>query len=153
MSYDITKRRAMDTAKIDLVQGDGSPLCDDAGNELSVTVHGPGSKLWQQADAERARRRVGRMEKNRNRLSAALDHAKEDQIDFLCAITISFNGWEYPAPDGQPWPSPQQMIRAAYSDDSIGYIRDHVHQEATDWSVFTKRSAPSSASTSANSAG
>lgn len=135
--FDITKKRAVETADIELVNGDGSPMYDDEGNALSVTVHGPGSKLWQQADAERNRRRTARIEKNRGKISAALDHAREDEIDFLCAITVSFNGWEYPG----EFRASADMFRAAYSDDTIGFIRDHVHKEATDWTVFTKGSA------------
>lgn len=137
--FDITKKRAVETAEIELVNGDGSPMYGDDGNALSVTAHGPGSKLWQQADAERNRRRTARIEKNRGKISAALDHAREDEIDFLCAITVSFNGWEYPG----EFRGSAEMFRAAYSDDTIGFIRDHVHKEATDWTVFTKGSATS----------
>ncbi len=140
MAFDITKKRAMETAEIDLVSGDGSPLYDDDGNSLSVTVHGPGSRQWVQADAERSRKRTARIEKNRGKISAALDHAREDEIDFLVAVTISFNGWEYPCPDGK-WKLPADMFRAAYADETLGFIRDHVHREANDWSVFTKGSA------------
>lgn len=140
MTFDITKKRASETAKIDLVNGEGSPLADDAGNVLSVTVHGPGSKVWQQADAERNRRRTSRIEKNRGKLSAALDNAKEDEVDFLVAITVSFNGWEYPHPESAAWTGQKDMFRAAYADDTIGYIRDHVHREANDWGVFTRGS-------------
>lgn len=139
MTFDITKKRALETAHVELVEGDGSPMYDDEGERLSVTVHGPGSKQWRQADAERSRRRTQRIEKNR-KLSAAMDGAEGDEVDFLVAITISFNGWEYPAPDGK-WKSQNDMFRAAYSDDSIGYIRDHVHKEANDWGVFTNGSA------------
>jgi hypothetical protein len=35
------------------------------------------------------------------------------------------------------------MFRAAYSDDSIGFIRDHVFGEVRDWTAFTKGSATS----------
>jgi hypothetical protein len=136
--FDITKKRALETAQIELVNGDGSPMYDEAGNELSVTVHGPGSKLWQQADAERSRKRTARIQKNRN-ITAALDQGREDEIDFLCAITVSFNGWEYPG----EFKTSGDMHRAAYSDDTIGFIRDHVHREANDWSVFTRGSAKS----------
>jgi hypothetical protein len=145
--YDITKKRATETASIDLVTGEGAPLLDDNNKQLSVTVHGPGSKVWKQADAERSRRRTARIEKNRGRISAALEHAGEDDIDFLVAITVSFNGWDYPNPakgendEPLPWPSQRDMFRAAYADDGIGYIRDHVRTEATDWSAFTKGSA------------
>lgn len=140
MTFDITKKRAAETGTIELVNGDGSPMLDDEGNALSVTVHGPGSRQWVQADAERNRKRTSRLEKNRGKLSAALDHAREDEVDFLVSVTISFNGWEYPCADGK-WKSTADMFRAAYADDTLGFIRDHVHREVNDWSGFTKGSA------------
>jgi hypothetical protein len=138
MAFDITQKRALETAKIDLVEGSGAPMLDNDGNQLTVTVYGPGSKRWQQADADRNRKRTARIEKNRGRLAAALDGSKADELDFLVAITISFDGWSYPAPDGGTWASASDMFRAAYNDDTIGFIRDHVHKEANDWSAFTK---------------
>jgi hypothetical protein len=137
MAFDITRKRASETAKIDLVNGDGTPFLDDDGNQLSVTVHGPGSKVWQQADAERSRRRTVRIEKNRGKISAAIDLTGEDQVDFLTAITVSFNGWEYPG----EFASQRDMFKAAYADDTIGYIRDHVSAEAGGWEAFTSGSA------------
>ena len=145
MAYNILQKRAAETAKVELVQGDGAPLLDDDGNVLTVTIYGPGSKRWQQADAERSRKRTQRIEKNRGRISAALEGSTEDEIDFLVAITVSFDGWEYPAPandDGTPgaFASPRDQFRAAYADDAIGFIRDHVHKEGTNWSAFTQGS-------------
>lgn len=143
-NFDITKKRALETGTIELVNGDGSPLYDDNANVLSVTVHGPASKRWQQADSERNRRRAERMQRNpRNSIAAAIDHAREDDIAFLCAVTISFNGWTYPHPEaanGGTWATAHDMFKAAYSDDSIGYIRDHVVKESGDWAAFTKGS-------------
>lgn len=134
MSFDITKKRVAETGIIDLKDADGSPLLDDSGNQLSVTVHGPGSKIWQQAQAEQSRKQAERMRKNGGRLEAALDNAKADQVDFLCRVTVSFNGWNYPVEPGQ------NQFRAAYDDDTIGYIRDHVYSEARDWAAFTNGS-------------
>ena len=54
---------------------------------------------------------------------------------------MSFNGWEYPNPDGKKWPTKRAEFLAAYSDDTIGFIRDHVNSEANNWSAFTKGSA------------
>lgn len=132
--FDITKKRVAETGAIDLKDADGSPLLDDEGNQLSVTVHGPGSKVWQQAQAEQSRKQAERMRKNGGKLEAALDHAKADQVDFLCRVTVSFNGWSYPVEHGQ------SEFRAAYDDDAIGYIRDHVYAESRDWAAFTKGS-------------
>ena len=139
--FDITQIRATETGDIAIVDGEGNPLFDD-GKPLSVTAYGPGSKVWQQADADRRRKRVARLEKNRGKASAVIDSALEDDIDFLVRVTISFNNWTYPAPDGGEWQAKDAMFRAAYTDDSIGFIRDHVHQQVHDWG-FTKGSAQS----------
>lgn len=138
MSFDITRKRVAETAKIDLTDGEGSPLLDDDGNRLSVTLCGPGSKTWQQADAERSRRRASRAEKNPRKISSSIaENAREDEIDFLIAITVSFNGWTYPG----EYPSQRDMFRAAYSDDGIGYIRDQVSKEGHDWAAFQGNSS------------
>ncbi len=138
MAFDITQKRALETARIELVTGDGAPLLDNDGNVLGVTVYGPGSKRWNQADADRTRKRTARIEKSRGKITAALDHAKEDEVDFLVAVTISFDGWTYPAPGESEWPTKADMFRAAYTDDTLGFIRDHVHKEANSWEAFTK---------------
>jgi hypothetical protein len=141
--FDITKKRAADTAKIDLVDADGGPLNDDAGNRLSVTLCGPGSKTWQQADAERNRRQAARAEKNpRKFASLVADHRRDDEIDFLTAITVSFNGWTYPG----EYPSPRDMFKAAYNDDGIGFIRDQLSKEGNDWASFQGNGSKPSAS-------
>lgn len=135
--FDITKKRVNETGTIELKAADGSPLTDDSGNVLSVTVHGPGSKVWQQAQAEQSRKQAERMRKNGGKVEAALDNAKADQIEFLCRVTVAFNGWSYPVEAGQ------NEFRAAYGDDTIGYIREHVYAESRDWAAFTKGSASS----------
>lgn len=118
-------------------------MLDDEGKPLSVTVHGPGSKVWRDADAERNRKRALKLEKNRNKISAVLADARDDDLDMLVSITVSFNGWEYPHPDkmnGGTWPAQRDMFRAAYADDTIGYVRDHLLTESGDWAAFTKAS-------------
>jgi len=148
--FDITKKRALETAKIDLTDGEGAPLLDDDGNRLSVTLCGPGSKTWQQADAERSRKQASRAEKNPRRIaSTIIDHRRDDEIDFLVAITVSFNGWVYPG----DFPSQKDMFRAAYADDSIGYIRDQLAVEGNGWSAFNRSASTASPSTPGNSPG
>lgn len=131
MAFDITKKRASATGDIELKDGDGSPLLDEKGNPLTISVYSPASKQWEQASAEMNRKRAERMRKNGGKMEAALDNAKQDQIEFLCRVTVSLNGFDYPVKDGDP-------IRALYEDDALGYIRDHVYAEANDWSAFTK---------------
>lgn len=148
--FDITKKRVADTAKIDLTDGDGAPLLDDNGARLSVTLCGPGSKTWQQADAERSRKQAARAEKNPRKIaSTIIDHRRDDEIDFLVAITVSFNGWTYPG----EFPSQRDMFKAAYSDDGIGFIRDQLNAAGNDWGPFSTSGSTNSPSTPANSPG
>lgn len=135
MAFDITKKRASETGIIDLKDGDGSPLLDDAGNTLTVTVHSPASKQYQQAQSEVNRKRAERLRKNGGKMEAALDNALADQIEFLCRITVSFNGG-IDHPDAKT----KGLARAIYEDDQLGFIRDHVYGEAGDWSSFLQPS-------------
>ena len=147
MTFDITRKRVADTAQIDLTDGDGAPLLDDHGNRLSVTLCGPGSKTWQQADAERSRKQASRAEKNPRKIaSTIIDHRRDDEIEFLTAITVSFNGWEYPGEFG----SQRDMFKTAYADDGIGFIRDQLSAAGNDWSAFCKTGSTISPSTPAS---
>lgn len=47
--FDITTLAATDTSTVELVGGDDAPLFDDKGKRLSITVYGPGSKVYQRA--------------------------------------------------------------------------------------------------------
>ncbi|CDO37148.1 hypothetical protein [Novosphingobium sp. KN65.2] len=132
--FDITQKRAAATGEIELKDGDGSPLFNDDGEALSVTVYSPASKQWEQANAEINRKRAERMRKNGGKVEAALDGAKAEQIDFLCRVTIRLNNFEYPVDAGG------DQVRALYEDDALGYIRDHVYSEVHDWSAFTRGS-------------
>lgn len=136
--FDITRKRVAETATIELKGPDGGALTDDAGEVLSVTVHGPGSRVWQQANADVNRTRAARLRKAGGRIENAVEHARDDQIELLTKVTVAFNGWEYPGAGTGP-----AMWRAAYADDTIGFIRDQVFNEVNDWAAFTTGSAAS----------
>lgn len=148
--FDITKKRAAETAVIELTDGDGAPLLDDNGLRLTVTICGPASKTWRQADAEKSRKQAVRAEKNPRKMATAIaDHREADNLEFLVAITVSFNGWSIPG----EFASTKDMFRAAYSDDGIGYIRDQLLSEGNDWSAFSQKSTAPSNSMPASSPG
>lgn len=138
MAFDITSKRASETGEIELKDGDGSPLLDDEGNAFTVTVHSPASKQYQQAQSEVNRKRAERLRKNGGKMEAALENAREDQIEFLCRVTIKFNG-DISHPDA----ATKGLVRAIYEDDALGFIRDHVYGEAGDWSSFLRQPAKS----------
>lgn len=141
MAFDITKRRALDTAVIDLKNGDGTPLTDDEGKVLSVTVHGPGSSVWREANASINRARAARLQKAGGNMAGALDQDAhlQEQVTLLSRVTVSFNGWVYPG----EFAHKQDMFAAAYGDPALGFIRDHVLSEVNDWAAFTPSSAKS----------
>ena len=139
MSFDITTKRAADTADIKLKNGDGSIMVDPEGNALSVTICGPASSAWSAANAEMNRRRAKKLQDGGGRIAAALDDATADQITFLCAVTVKFNG-DISHPDAK---NKGDLARAIYSDEKLGFIREHVFAEANSWEAFTKGSATS----------
>lgn len=133
MAFDITKKRAAETADIPVKNGDGSLMLDDDGNKITVTLCSPGSQAWMQAEAETNRKRAERLQKG-GRISAALEDSKQDQIDFLCRVTVKFNGdIEHPEAKNKA-----DLPRAIYSDDSLAFIREEIHGQAHDWGNFTK---------------
>ena len=155
MAYDITKKRLRETAEIELDEADESPMLDDEGNRLSVTVHGPGSKVWRQADAEVNRRKASRAGKNLKTLTSSMtEHKYDDDTYFLTSITISFNGWTYPHPkeDGE-WQNKREMFEAAYSDYQLSHIREQVISGGGDYENFMGNGTKQSPATSDNSHG
>lgn len=135
MAVNLSAKRATETGAINLKNADGSPMVDEQGAPATAIVYGPGSKVWQQANADKARKQAERMRKNGGKIEAALDSALPDQIDFLCRVTLRFENIEFPLPEGTT-----DLARAVYSDDALGFIRDHVWEQVNDWSAFTNGS-------------
>ena len=54
--FDITTLSAAETSTVELLGGDDAPLYDDKGKPLSITVYGPGTKVYQRAQARQVRR-------------------------------------------------------------------------------------------------
>lgn len=101
---DISKFELKETADIHLRNPiDGELLYDDDGETpVSVTVYGVGSK----ADRRERSRIDGKMKKATE---------EEREAAFLGAVTVSFNGFEYPG-------SPEEL----YADPAFVWLRDQV---------------------------
>jgi hypothetical protein len=117
---------------------DGSPMLDD-GKPVTATCFGPGSKIWQVADANKRRKAMRRVRENNGKLEAAADDT-EDTIEFLCAITKRFNGLEI---EGEA-----DQVRAIYSNPLLGYIRDQFADKTRNWENFTQASRSNTSFTS-----
>lgn len=137
--FDITTLAATDTSIVELVGGDDAPLHDDKGKRLSITVYGPGTKVYQRAQARQQNQLMDKIKK-RGKMDQSAEEKLTEQAEFLAACTVSFNGFAYPPADGLEG---QELFRKAYADPSIGFIAAQVANHINDWANFTKSSGQS----------
>ncbi len=137
--FDITKLAATETSIVELVGGDDAPLYDDKGKRLSITVYGPGTKVYQRAQQRQQNQLMDKIKK-RGKMDQTAEEKLAEQADFLAACTVSFNGFAYPPADGLEG---QDLFRKAYADPSIGFIASQVAAYINDWANFTNSSAES----------
>lgn len=137
--FDITKLAATETSIVELVGGDDAPLYDDKGKRLSITVYGPGTRVYQRAQQRQQNQLMDKIKK-RGKMDQTAEEKLAEQADFLAACTVSFNGFSYPPADGLEG---QELFRRAYADPSIGFIAAQVAAHINDWANFTKSSAVS----------
>lgn len=139
MAFDITTVASVEMAICELKDADDSPLMDEKGNALSVTVYGPGSKAYVKATTRRQSRNLERL-RRKGKPNMTAEENVEDAADFLATCTVSFNGWDYP-PAGKA--EGFALFKAAYADSSLGFIRDQVAEFISDWANFTSGSVKS----------
>ena len=137
--FDITTLAATETSIVELVGGDDAPLYDDKGKRLTITVYGPGTKVYQRAQQRQQNQLMDKIKK-RGKMDQSAEEKLAEQADFLAACTVSFNGFAYPPADGLEG---QELFRKAYADPSIGFIAAQVAAHINDWANFTKSSAES----------
>lgn len=128
--FDISTLAVKETAVVDLESPDGERLLDDAGNPITITVYGPGSRQYQKAQSVRNRAILEYVRKGGKKMKD--DEQRELDADFLATCTASFNGFTYKDFTGY------EMFKAAYLDASIGFIGEQVNKAIGDWANFTK---------------
>lgn len=131
--FDISKLAVKETSVIELESPDGEALMNDAGEAISITVYGPGSKQFQKAQGVRNRAILEYVRKGGKKMKD--DEQRELDADFLASCTASFNGFAYKDLTGY------DMFKAVYLDPSIGFIAEQVNKAIGDWANFTKGSA------------
>lgn len=149
MTFNITQKRVAEVSDLPIKNADGSPMInDDNGNPITATVFGPGTKIWQTADAMRRRKAIKRSREANGKFEATVDNEIEDTIEFLIAITKRFNNLPYPGVEGD-----KEVVAAVYNDHLLGFIRDHMTDDTKSWENFTKASATHTSSTQSSSLG
>lgn len=141
MALNILSKRVAEVSDLPVKNADGSPMTDEAGNPVTATVFGPGTKIWQVADAHKRRKAVKRTREANGKIEAAFDNEEEDVIEFLCTITKRFNNLEHPDAQGD-----KDTVRAVYNEPLLGFIRDHMEADTKSWENFMKASQSSSSS-------
>lgn len=130
--FDISKLAVKETSVIDLESPDGEALTNDAGDAMSITVYGPGSKQYQKAQGVRNRAILEHVRKGGKKMKD--DDQRELDAEFLASCTASFNGFGYKDLTGY------DMFKGAYLDPAIGFIAEQVNKAIGDWANFTKES-------------
>jgi hypothetical protein len=148
MALNITSKRVAEVSDLPVKNADGVALRDDQGNPVTATVFGPGTKIWQVADATRRRKAIKRSREANGKYEAAVDFEDEESIEFLCAITKRFNNLEFDDVHGD-----SETVRAVFSDPLLGYIRDHMEADTKNWENFMKAAQSLSNSGAGNSLG
>lgn len=137
--FDITTQRAADTAAIHLKGLDGEFLYADPAKEkpVRVVIYGPGSKQFAAIEARQTNRAVKRMQDNDGKVAVASSEQRlEEQAEDLAAITVEFENFEYPAPDGKKFGSATEQHEAFYGDPKLGHLTKQVLKACTDWGNF-----------------
>ncbi len=132
--FDISKLAVNETTDIHLRGADDELLFDENGNPITITISGPGTKAF--AKAQQARNKA-LMERFQRKGKTKSDATLEDNAEFLAAVTVSFNNFEYKGMTGY------EQFKACYMDMSVGFIAEQVNKELGDWSNFTKGSTKS----------
>lgn len=131
--FDISSLAVNETTTIELEDPNGEPLISSEGDPLSITVYGPGSKQFQKATSVRNRAILDYVKKGGKKMKDG--EQRELDAEFLASCTASFNGFGYKGLTGY------EMFKAAYADNSIGFISEQVNKAIGDWANFTQGSS------------
>jgi hypothetical protein len=148
---DLRSQKAADTAFLHLRSGedvllyklgeDGKP---DKSKPVGITLYGPGTKQHQKASAEKHLRTIERMRRKGGKLKQTAAEMREDDAEFLTAVTASFHNIERDELQGEA------LYRATYEDLEIGFIAEQANAFVGDWANFPQGSTKPSPSTSAS---
>lgn len=101
------------------------------GKPMTVTVFGPGSKVFKAAQSVQSNRAIARF-KAKGKGESTPEEDAANTARFLSACTVSFNNFGYKGMEAG-----REMFRALYLDPKMGWLTEQVNKEMGDWSNFT----------------
>ena len=133
--FDIRRLAVAETLTFQLVDASDTPIFMADNKPATVTIHGPGSKRYAQAQAARQTKAFARMQSGRE-VKINADEQSRTAAEFLASITDNID-LEYGDFTGR------EKMLAIYGDTSIGFIAEQVTKKAGDWANFSQGSAKS----------
>lgn len=130
-TIDTSGLEVAETAIVELDDKNGNELTDPAGARRSITIHGPGSRKFAEAESASNARMMKRVRTQGGRVKGDADADIDHKASFLADITISFNNFGL-TEDQQV----RQTFREFYANPKVGYITGKVNAEAGDWGNF-----------------
>lgn len=143
MKFNIASLAVAATAALHLKNPAGELLFADDERTLPVRihVHGPGSKAYGVVESRQSARALKRMQDNDGKITAATPEERvAETAEDLAAITSHFENFEY-QPEGATEPvTGEDLHRAVYANQSLGFITRQVTKFVGDWGNFTAAS-------------
>lgn len=146
MKLNIATLAVASTAALHIKSAAGEPLYADAERTLPVRihVHGPGSTAYGIVEARQSTRALKRMDDNDGKVVAASPEERAKAVaEDLASITVSFENFEYrPAgmPDDAEPLAGEDLFRAVYGDQALGFVAKQVSKFVGDWGNFSAAS-------------
>lgn len=133
----IKTKAVAETGTLELLDADDEALFDEAGNRASITLHGPGSKVYEKAENERNQALLEILQSKGGKGKVSAEQAKQLDATFWARLTTSFNNWTH-KDDNSP-ATCFDDFKEAYLDSSIGFIQAQVRGFLGNWGNFKKR--------------
>lgn len=143
------KKLAITKTGVFMVRDAAGKLVEDEQGPWSITVHSPGTKEFQKAkhayDEKRSNALAAIMGREDTKRSPE-DDAK-DVAEFLAAVTVSFNNFDYEGQKGH------EAYKKAYMDMEIGHVADGLNKFLGDRGNFLPPKPDDLSNTSGNMPG
>jgi hypothetical protein len=139
MSLNIKTKAVAATSFLHLKDASDNPMFTEPTDgtkpqPVGVTIYGPGSKEFQQAQVKVNNSAVQRLQK-RGKFEQTVEGKLKEQAEYLADITQSFQNLAYDGLTGR------QLALAVYGDPSIGFIGDQVAEHVKEWGNFSGTSS------------
>lgn len=140
--FNIAVLAVASTAALHVKSAAGEPLYADAERKLPIRIHlhSPGSEIAGVIEGRQSARALKRMQDNDGKITAAApEERKAETAADLAALTASFENFTY----GDGSLVGEELFRAVYADQSLGFITKQVVRYFGDWGNFSGASSAS----------